>query len=60
MGYFVDTLQPTLDELGQVDYAFIDGHHNPGMDEAWDIISADERVSFACDFRRIGVCLIEH
>lgn len=89
VGYFVDTLQPTLDELGQVDYAFIDGHHkkeptlayfeqilahtrrpgvllfddihhNPGMDEAWDIISADERVSFASDFRRIGVCLIEH
>lgn len=88
VGRFDRVLGVTLEDLGGVDYAFVDGHHlrdptlayfeqilartrrpgvllfddihhNPEMDEAWAVIAADERVAFASDFGRLGLCLIE-
>lgn len=31
----------------------------PGMQDAWKTICRDERISFAIDLDRIGICLVK-
>lgn len=83
-GNFAKTLKAKLNEIGKVDFAFLDGNHrkeptleyfelfkhytdqqsilifddihwSEGMEQAWDIIKSDPKVTLTIDLFFIGI-----